>query len=121
MIDLTDCQNLKAESAIQCPICLEIPRYPLIFLYGHLECHNCYSTDFALRARRCELKFFSTCPICRSDVIPEKVSTAEVEFKLRPSSKVSIFYKSSRAMPQPWMQSVYSIPASNSTRNIQMS
>ena len=93
MIDPTDCKNLKEETVIICPICLEIPRYPLIFPCGHLECHNCYSSDFALRARRWELKFFSACPICRSDVIPEKVSTAEVEFKLRPSSKVSIFYK----------------------------
>ena len=92
MIDPADCLNLKAETAIICPICLEIPRYPLIFPCGHLECHNCYSTDFSLRARRWELKFFTSCPVCRSDVIPEKVLTAEMEFKLCPTSKVSIFY-----------------------------
>ena len=92
MIDPTDCKNLKEETAIICPICLEIPRFPLIFPCGHLECHNCYSTDFSHRVRRWELKFFTPCPVCRSDVIPEKVSTAEVEFKLHPTSKVSIFY-----------------------------
>ena len=92
MIDPTDCKNLKEETAIICPVCLEIPRYPLIFPCGHLECHSCYSTNFSRRVRRWELKFFTPCPVCRSDVIPEKVSTAEVEFKLRPTSKVSIFY-----------------------------
>ena len=95
MIDPTDCKNLKEEEAIKCHICLEIHRYQLIFPCGHLECHNCYSSDFTQRARRCKLKFFTKCPVCRSDVIPEKVSTAEMEFKLRPTSKVSIFYKNS--------------------------
>ena len=93
MIDPIDCRDLNEETLIQCPMCLEIPLFPIIFPCGHLECHSCYSSDFRLRARRYGLTFFTPCPICRSDVQPEKVTTAEIELKRHPTSKVSLFYK----------------------------
>ena len=63
------------------------------FSCGHFECHSCYATEIKWRARRWNLKLFFPCPICRSDDIPENVSTANVELKRHPTSNVSIFYK----------------------------
>ena len=31
MINPTDCLNLKSECVIKCPICFEIPQFPIIF------------------------------------------------------------------------------------------
>ena len=91
-IDLATCKFLNTETVMNCPVCLEIPRFPLIFPCGHLECNNCYKKDFKLRARRRGTDFYTLCPLCRAEVNPELVITVSTEVRDHPSSKVSKFY-----------------------------
>ena len=77
---------------MRCPACFDIPRFPLIFPYGHLECHLCYSCDFKMRVRRRGGIFFTICPVCRAEVRPDSVFTASREIEQHPNSKVSKFY-----------------------------
>ena len=77
---------------MRCPACFDIPRFPLIFPCGHLECHNCYSCDFKMRALCREGILFTICPVCRAEVSPEVVLTASREIEQHPNSKVFKFY-----------------------------
>ena len=77
---------------MRCPACFDIPRFPLIFSCGHLDCHNCYSCDIKMRARRRGGIFFSTCFVCRAEVRPEVVLTATREIEQHPNFIVSKFY-----------------------------
>ena len=96
VMDPTNCEYLTANAVVHCPACFDIPRFPLIFLSGHLECHKCYIPDFKSRARRRGNPFFTICPMCRAEVRPETVLTATLEIKHHPSSKISNFYNSLR-------------------------
>jgi len=84
--------SFDSDTIQRCPSCLEIPRFPIIFPCGHLECHNCYIKDFKVRGRHRENTYFSNCPNCRAEVNPEQVRTAREEIKLNPSSKAAKFY-----------------------------
>lgn len=92
--DLID--YLDSETLIRCPVCLDIPRFPIIFPCGHLECHFCYLVDFKVRGKHRGTKFFSPCPECRAEVNPELVWTIENEIKIHMNSKISNFYSNLR-------------------------
>ena len=96
IIDPTNCDFLTADTVVLCPACFDIPRFPLIFSCGHLECHKCYMADFKTRARRRGSTFFTICPMCRAEVRPETVLTASLEIKHHPNSKISKFYSGLR-------------------------
>ena len=78
----------------QCPVCLEIPRFPVVFACGHIECSNCYLSDFQLRFLQKDQIYFTNCPICRSEIYPENVRTLNDELNNNPNSKLSRFNRS---------------------------
>ena len=96
VMDPTNCEYLTVDTVMLCPACFDIPRFPLIFPCGHLECHKCYIADFKSRARRRGNTFFTICPMCRAEVRPETILTATLEIKHHPSSKISKFYNGLR-------------------------
>ena len=62
--------NFNADDIQLCPVCLEIPRFPVVFSCGHIECSNCYFSDFQLRFLQNDQIYFTICPNCRSEVYP---------------------------------------------------
>ena len=103
MIDPIDCRDLNEGTLIQCPICLEIPRFPIIFPCGHLECHSCYSSDFRLRTRRYGLTFSLRVLFAGRMSAGESYDRGNrIETSSDPES-VGLLQKSSRAVPQPTM------------------
>ena len=76
---------------MRCPTCVEVPRFPLIFPYVHLECHICYSCDFKVRSLRRGRSGFTLCPVCRAEVRPDAVLTASSEIEQHPNSTISKF------------------------------
>ena len=91
-LDLKSLRNPNNSLMQQCPVCQEIPRFPVVFVCGHLECSNCYLSDFLMRFRQIEKIFFTSCPICRSKVYPEYVCSLEDEILHNPNSNLSRFY-----------------------------
>ena len=85
IIDPTNSDFLTADTVVLCPACFDIPRFPLIFSCGHLECHKCYMADFKSRARRRESTFFTIFLMCCAEVRPETVLTASHEIKHHPT------------------------------------
>ncbi|VDM19366.1 unnamed protein product [Hydatigera taeniaeformis] len=61
ILPLACCRNLKClimvESTLQCPICLETLRHPVMPPCQHAFCYSCISRYI----RKCEAK----CPLCR--------------------------------------------------------
>ena len=51
-INLGICDFVNTDLVLRCPACFEVPRFPLIFPCGHLECHICYLCDFKMRSLR---------------------------------------------------------------------
>ena len=92
------CDYLNTDLLMRCPACFDLPRFPLIFPCGHLECHNCFSCDFKMRARRRGGIFFTICPVCRAEVRPENVLTVSRDIEQHPNSKVSKFYNGLRVL-----------------------
>ena len=48
-INLEICDFLNTDLVMRYPACFNVPRFPIIFPCGHLECHICYSCDFKMR------------------------------------------------------------------------
>ena len=92
------CDYINTDLLMRCPACFDIPRFPLIFPCGHLECHICYSCDFKMRVLRRGGIFFTICPVCRAEVHPDSVFTALREIEQHPYSKVSKFYNELRVL-----------------------
>ena len=95
-IDGVDIDNLNRDTCQRCPSCFEIPRYPIIFPCGHLECHSCYVKDFKLRGLRRDTSFYTVCPNCRAEVSPDLVRTVREEIQLQHTSKAAQFYSTIR-------------------------
>ena len=92
-LDPCEFDNVLPSEVQKCSTCFEVPRYPLIFPCGHIECSSCYRDDFKIRAIRLGEDFITTCPICRAQVNPFNVKTLMQEINSNPESPVVKFYQ----------------------------
>jgi hypothetical protein len=84
--------NVTVHDSVNCCICFEVSRFPIIFSCGHLECCTCFYDDFTKRGRRKDTNYFTWCPICKNILNPFNVYTLSQWLNLYPNSAVSKFY-----------------------------
>ena len=66
ILNITWIGQFNTDDIQQCHVCLEIPRFPIVFAFKHIECSNCNLSDFQLRFRQNDQIYFTICPNCRS-------------------------------------------------------
>jgi len=86
--------NVTPEQVMKCCTCFEVPRFPIVLTCGHLQCCDCYQTDFIERSRRRNEAYYCPCPVCRAEVNPFNTRTILQELSLNAESSVSKFYLS---------------------------
>lgn len=84
--------NLSQENFISCSKCKEIARFPIFFPCGHLLCNFCYFSNFNSDVRHREDKFFTKCPECNFEVLPEQVQSYPAMNHVNPGMMATKFY-----------------------------
>ena len=88
---------VKHDDLHRCPVCLMVPRFPMIFtkcLTPHMVCSDCflnlfnYSTELLVTRST----FYINCPLCRAPVEAYEVMDIISESTLHPTSSLSQFY-----------------------------
>ena len=79
-----------------CPVCLELPRFPLILSCGHVMCHICLVELFKQRSKRINKELCIKCPVCRTARVKlDKISSLTTALSMNTHNRVTSFYKES--------------------------
>ena len=81
----------------RCPVCLMVPRFPMVFtkcLRPHMVCSDCFTSLFTIQLNGGYTStLYIKCPLCRAPVQASEVIDIISESNLHPSSSLSQFYK----------------------------
>ena len=97
-IDPCHIETTDYNTVIRCPVCFDIPRYPLITKCNHVICNVCFDKIFTRKIYNVGNRYFIKCPVCGTEIAPDDVHTYSQEKLFSPASVASVFYGSIRIL-----------------------
>jgi hypothetical protein len=97
-IDPLQIQNPDHNNVVRCPVCFDIPRFPIISICNHILCNECFVKNFTSKIINRGYDYFTKCPECRTKLFIADVKTYSQLKVTNPNSPASAFYGSIRVL-----------------------
>jgi Zinc finger, C3HC4 type (RING finger) len=93
-IDPLQIENPDHTNVVRCPVCFDIPRFPIISKCNHVLCNECFVKNFTSKMSHRGNDYFTKCPECRAHLGITDVQTYQHYKLTNPNSTASSFYGS---------------------------
>lgn len=97
-IDPLHIENPDHTNVLRCPVCFDIPRFPIIAKCNHVLCNECFVKNFSSKMSHRGNDYYTKCPVCRTHLGIADVQTFQ-QYKINNSNSTTCtFYNSIRVL-----------------------
>ena len=89
-------ENPDHTNVVRCPVCFDIPRFPIISKCNHVLCNECFVKNFTSKMSHQGNDYYTKCPECRTHLGITDVYTYSQYKLISPQSTTILFYNSIR-------------------------